>query len=142
MNRTSWIVVLVVLTALVPASVFLYDYVTVGNAASAYETIEYVSDKPKEMVVGSELLVKACKVIDGHIFVIKLENGQVIDGRLKVVTKDEATPEVVKVLKAAGSPSVVLRRKIGSYWVVDFNLTTEAKRITLVEWLEGKRLTL
>lgn len=144
MNKNLWWLVAVMgLITLVPIGYFLYNYHEASKVASSpYATFEYVSQKPKEMVPGSEFMVASCQIVDGHIFLMRLDNKEVIEARLTTVTKEEATPVVVEALKSAISPSVVLRRKIGSYWVVDFNLTTETKRVNLVEWLEGKKLTL
>jgi hypothetical protein len=105
-------------------------------------TVQYSSPKVKDMVIGEEFGLMAVRIMDGHIFQVQLENGHWVEARLTTATKDEATPAVIEALKTATSPSVILRRRIGHYWVVDFNLTLDAKRTTLLEWLREKKLTL
>lgn len=84
----------------------------------------------------------ACKVLDGGVFVVTLENRQTVEVRLKSIAKQDAYPQVVEMLKTVNSPSVVLLRKIGDYWIVDFNLTFQGKRTTIVEWLNTTGLLL
>ena len=132
----------IAIAAIAPISLMVYNTYTSQKVVSPYVTVEYLSEKPKDMVVGSEFPITSCQIVDGHIFIFALNNEQMIEGRLKIATKEEATPAVIEVLKTAVSPSVVLLRKVGPYWIVDLNLTTNAKRTTLVEWLEDKKLTL
>lgn len=134
--------VVIVVAAIAPISMMVYNTFASQKVVSPYVTIEYVSEKPKDMVVGSEFPITSCQIVDGYIFIFALDNNQAIEGRLRIATKEEATPAVIEVLKTAVSPSVVLLRKVGNYWIVDLNLTTNAKRTTLVEWLEDKKLTL
>lgn len=107
-----------------------------------YTTIQFVAEKPREMVVGAEFLVLSCRVYDGMTFNVSLENRQNCEIKLKSFIKEEATKEIIDILKTASNPSVILRRKIDNYWIVDFNLTIQGKRTTLIEWLGSKNLLL
>lgn len=107
-----------------------------------YTTIQFIDDKPREMVPGSQFSVLSCKVYDGMSLNVTLDTRQSIDIKLKSFTKEEAGSEIVNVLKTAGSPTVILRRKIDNYWIVDFNLTIDGKKTTLLEWLSSKNLLL
>jgi len=134
--------------AIAPAVYFYYNYQS--NEPSCIHsqqppgivTVQYSSPKVKDVIVGEEFSLLAVRIMDGHIFQVQLENGQWIEARLTTATKDEATPAVIEALKTASSPTVILRRRIGSYWVVDFNLTLAARRTTLLEWLREQKLTL
>lgn len=132
--------VILICIGLIPAGVWWYfkKDVVVDN----FPVIQFVSEKPKEMVAGAEFKVLACKVLDGGVFVVTLENRQTVEVRLKSIAKQDAYPQVVEMLKTVNSPSVVLLRKIGDYWIVDFNLTFQGKRTTIVEWLNTTGLLL
>jgi len=140
-NKKNWLIMLfLIVVGSVPAAYwyFFKRESTVDN----FPVIRFVSEEPKQMVPMAEFRVFACKVLDGGVFVVTLENQQTIEVRLKMIAKQEAYQEVAEVLKSAGSPTVVLLRKIGDYWVVDFNLTLQGKRTTMIEWLSSKGLLL
>lgn len=128
--------------AIAPILYFYYNYSYRPFTGDCAVTVQYNIPKPKDMVVGEEFGVMACRILDGHVFQVQLENGCWIEARLTHATREEATPAVIEALKIATSPSVILRRRCGRYWVVDFNLTLEARRTTLLEWLREQNLTL
>lgn len=133
--------VLIVLFSLAPMVYFVYNNSSRGE--SQYPTVQFVSQQPKQMVPGTEFHVQACRIIDGYIFEVILEGHRNwTEVHLKKVTIDEATPVVVEALKTSISPTVVLRRKVGDVWIVDFNVTFRDRRTTLLDWLEEKKLTL
>jgi hypothetical protein len=142
MKTAGYILVAAVL-ALAPLGLLVYN-LNPGrkNQEPAYVTVEFASSQPKEMAPGVEFGVLSCKIIDGHVFKILLENQQWIEGRLRTATKDEATAAVVDVVRASNAPSVTLLRNFNGYWVVEFHLTVGGKRTTLHEWLQEKKLTL
>lgn len=143
MNKNIWLfAVLLAIVALAPVGLYFYNYWTRPGPETSYVTVQYSVPKAKSVAVGEELNVMACRIVDGHIFYLLLENNEWIEAHLTVATKDEATPPVTEALKTAGTPSVLLRRKFGNYWMVDFHLTVQGKRMTLLDWLRERELTL
>lgn len=105
--------------------------------------IDYIPphvDKPIE--VGATFIIKSCKILDGFEFSVLLENDQWINIRLPIVTKEGVSNEVFETMKSDRPPVVVLKRKIGNYWIADFELSIAGKKVTLVEVLREKHLTL
>lgn len=101
-------------------------------------------EREKEFKPGVEFNLKSCKVIDGYRFHLFLEGGKQIYANLTTATKDEATPVVVELLNKTTSPrpTIILRRKSGDNWIVDFNLMVDGKRANLIEVLRDKGLVL
>ena len=94
--------------------------------------IEYTIEKNiLSMEPGAEFKVSQCHVIDGYKFKMLLENGEWIIAHIPNATKADATQSVVDILKNSEIPSVVLRRKLSGYWIVDFHLTIQGKHTTL-----------
>ncbi len=105
--------------------------------------IQYVTSEVKPLEVGSQFMVKSCKVVDGFRFLILLENDTWIETSLAVITKEEATEKVAEFLKAATTPpTVLLKRKIDNYWVVDFEFLRGTEQVNLVDLLLEKDLVL
>lgn len=140
MKSKKLLLFIIGIIALVPMLVLVYKLKQ--PAPSNYPMVQYNAPGPKSMSVGEELKVGSIEILDGHVFYALLENSEWHELRLSHVTKDEATTPVLELLQKATQPSVVLRRKVGNTWYVDFNLTLEGKRITLLEWLAEKKLTL
>jgi hypothetical protein len=94
-----------------------------------------VTQRPSSLKSGGKYDVKACKVLDGHIFHMCLEGDEWIEAHLKVSAKDEARAVVVGWLNKATppSPSVTLLRQTDSHWIVEFELTVEGKRESMVD---------
>ena len=118
---------------------------TVVQAPPDYvATFEFETKKVYKFEPGAQFAVQSCKIKDGHIYSLLLENDQWIDAYLTVVTKDEAVPFVVDLFKTAQppAPTATLRRKVGSTWVVDLSLTVDGKRVELVTLLREKGLLL
>lgn len=159
MNK-SWIVaVLLALVAIVPVFYIVYNNVASvpkeitapqieipeqrGPAPKGIPTIEFLV--PSKMVEpGAELVVKTCKVLDGYVFALFLENGQWIMASLPTATKPEAMQFVTERLseQTASPPVVSLIRKVNNTWVVDLYLTAGDKRIRLRDVLKEKDLLL
>lgn len=108
----------------------------------ASDVIHYNISKACTMEVGAEFKVVACKVVDGSVFRLLLDNDIWIDARLTSATTEEATEPVSQFLKTANSPSVILRRQVGDSWVVTFNVMIDGRRTSIVEWLSERKLIL
>lgn len=143
------------IVAVGPLAYFSYKYLEVQHQQtvppaeivgmqSPYEAIiDYipnVQDKPMEP--DSEFLAKCCQVVDGFRFSILLENDQWIEARLNVVTTTNATEKVIEILKMSPPPTVVLKRKIDGYWVVDIRLTVNREQVMISTMLRERKLVL
>lgn len=144
----NWILAAVIACAvLAPVAYWLYSRADV-KVQSESEDIAVIEFEPRNPVVvlepGMELRVKCAKVLDGYIYDLCLENNEWIRTQLTTATKDEATDFVIQVLrgKAPVSPSIVLRRKVGDYWIVDLFLTIEGRKIDIRNLLREKSLSL
>ncbi len=109
---------------------FLWYYFYKANAEilnkeKTIASVEFEDNQPVKLQVGSKFNVKACKVLDGFRYEMYLEGGKWIEAQLPVVTKDDANPYVVNLLKTTTSPSptVTLLKQVGNYWIVDFHIT-------------------
>lgn len=154
MKQNTLALIAIFLVSVAPALYFFYvsrkelaqppQTQSAQSTPAEYVTIQYSSPKAKDVAVGEEFGLLTCRVIDGCIFMVQLDNGQWIEGRLVTATKDEATAAVIEALKPPAAPRVLLKRKIGTgrEWVVDFSLTIDGKKTTLMEWLKEKKLTL
>lgn len=132
---------LLVVVALAPIGYYSYNR-TMDTTDRDGVVIRFGTQTPRAMEPGAEFNVLACKVIDGHIFQVLLDNNTSTQVRLITATKDEATPAVIEALQTATSPSVVLRRKVGGCWIVDFHVTIQGRRTALLEWLSERKLIL
>jgi hypothetical protein len=141
-NKKFWAVIFVAFVAIAPILYFWYSYSTTTRTASNLPMVRWNAAGPKPMEIGEEFKVGAIQILDGHIFYAVLENNEWHELRLTHATKDEATIQIVELLQGAEQPSVILRRKLGNVWYVDFNLTYQGKRTSLLEWLVEKKLTL
>jgi hypothetical protein len=127
--------------AVAPLAYFLYtDDET--EAEAPLVTIEFTQPQPKPMAPGVVYGVLSIKVVDGHIFNVLLDDQEWHEVRLTAVTREEATADVIEVLKQTHSPTVTLRRQVEGHWVVDFNVVLSGRRISLVEWLAERKLLL
>lgn len=112
------------------------------------EAAAVIEFEPRNPVVvlepGMELRVKSARVLDGYIYDLCLENNQWIRTQLTTATKDEATQFVIEILrgKTTMAPMIVLRRKVGDYWVVDLLVTYEGRKISVGDLLREKGLSL
>jgi hypothetical protein len=86
--------------------------------------------------------VSSVRVVEGHIFLVLLEDQNWHKVQLTAVSREEATADVVEVLKQTHSPTITLRRQVEGYWVVDFDVVLNGRRISLVEWLAERKLLL
>lgn len=145
-----WLCLLLAATALAPLVYIVYNN-SVGpgpvpelNMAQPIASIEFSTTQPKELAEGSELEVKACRVIDGYRFVMTLEGDNAITAHLANATTEAATGSVVEILNESASkpPSVVLLRRVGDYWIVDFLITVDGERSSLTDILSAKGLLL
>lgn len=118
------------------------------SGVPAVEPIAAVQFQPehveKKLESGVEFDVRGCKVIDGYRFELLLEGNKWIEAHLSVATKQEANAVVVDLLNntTLPIPTVTLRRNIGRYWIVDFHLMVEGRRLNLVDVLRQKGLVL
>lgn len=105
-------------------------------------------DEPFELNVDAEYEVLAAKVEDGYIFQLYLKDGTThgnrVEAHLPVATKEGAKEVVTEWLKNTTSPppTVILRRKVRGYWIVEFVLTVDNRRVSLVHLLKGRNLLL
>lgn len=142
-NFKSWISnALLGVIALAPVGFYYYNKKVNVVTTTSTDVIQYGVSKTRKMEPGAEFNVVACKVIDGSVFRLLLDNNSWINARLVTATKEEATEPVSQCLKAASSPSVVLKRQIGDMWIVNLNITIDGRRTSLVEWLSERKLIL
>jgi hypothetical protein len=127
--------------AVAPLAFFLYNDSYETETEAPLVTIEFSQPQPKPMAPGVVFGVSSVKVVDGHIFRVLLDQ-QWHEVRLTAVTREEATADVIEVLKQTHSPTVTLRRQVEGHWVVDFNVVLSGRRISLVEWLAERKLLL
>jgi len=135
---SKWVLAIVLsIVAVVPVAYFAYLYVNFEEKATiqGVAVIDYMSREQKAMEPGSEFRIRSCHVLDGYKFAVLLENGEWINAHLPVATNQEATKMVVDLLKQSQAPSVVLRRKLDDYWIVNFHLTLDGKEIMLRDLL-------
>jgi hypothetical protein len=144
MKRWS-IAIICAILAIAPVGYLAYHF---GFSQSAItdnlELIEFQVEKNTKLEPGSEIEVKACKVIDGYMYGLYLEGNQRIEAHLYVATKDEATEVVSEWLRKAGSPppTVLLKRQVGNYWIIDLFVTVDGARVSVVSMLKDKELIL
>ena len=93
---------------------------------------------------GAEIEVQACVVEDGYMFSLNLAGDQWIEGHLPVAAKEEAKKVVTSWLQKASSPppTVLLKRNVGPYWIVDFYVTIDGSRKSVVAMLGEKGMLL
>lgn len=144
----SWIIALVLaVVAIAPIFYIVYHYVdaTTPSGESSIATVEF-QPRPQvgKLEPGVTLDVLSCKVIDGYKFLLCVEGNKWITANLPVATKEEAIPLVVDWLYAVEPPppTVTLLRKVGDYWIVDFHLTHEGQRVSMVNLLRSNGLLL
>jgi len=144
----SWIVALVLaLVAIAP--IYYITYHLRGGSTnpepSSIATVQF-QQRPRTVKLeeGANLNVLSCKVVDGYKFGLHLEGDKWIAGHLPVATKEEAIPLVIEWLNKAEppTPTVTLLRKVGDYWIVDFHLTVNGERVSMVSLLRSKHLLL
>lgn len=147
MNLKAWLLAFLLgATALAPVFWVAYHYgsgVTVPHE-NVIASVQFQQQYQKELAVGSQLEVRAVKVIDGYRYEMFLSNGQAITAHLTHATSDEAIPYVVELFNKAAPPApvVTLRRKVGNYWLVDLQLTVDEKRVSMIHVLKEKGLLL
>lgn len=143
----SWLLAAVIgfisaAVAIAPFFVFLYK----GNNSKPEKAVAAIQFEPERMErkfeAGSEFTVRAIKVIDGYRFELYLEGNQWIEAHLPVAAKEEATAVVIDWFNKANppAPTVILRRQVNSFWVVDLYLTVNGNRATVTEMLKAKGL--
>lgn len=146
----NWVLAFV-LAAIAIAPIGFLVYHNVSNQKKSpeiqpqYPIFQFETERLPPVEANTEHNVMACKVVDGHRFLMYLENGQHIEAHLSVFTKPEATALVTKLLNEtkAPPPKVKLLRNIDSrYWVVNFTLTIDGDRKDLVAYLRTKDLVL
>jgi len=121
---------------------FTVNHQMVEQGPQSIAVIDYMTQEEKLMEPGTEFKVVQCHVVDGYKFGVLLDNGKWIIAHLSVATKAEATEEVVDLLKKSQAPTIILRRELNDYWIVDFHLTVEGKEIMLRSLLEEQNLAL
>jgi hypothetical protein len=132
------VAILLAMLVAIPAAYLLYTHPSVP--APSGKVIEFPHSNAE---TGSEFVIKKCRVIDGWIFYLAFENGQVMEAMLPVATKDEATAVVAELLSNVSSPpTATLLRKTNDKWVVDIQLTIDGQRVRLRDVLKDKDLLL
>lgn len=144
----TWVLAIVLaLVAIAPILYLVYYGKNVTNnsdSSPVLTTVEFVKPAEAKLEVGSVYEVRACKVIDGYRFAMFLEGNKWIEAHLPVATKDEATNVVIEWLNSTTSPvpTVKLLRKLGNYWIVEFQLTVNGKQEKITSLLKAKNLLL
>lgn len=142
LTMKPWITaILLAVVAIAPVLIFGY-YRSMQPVDKPIASVEFA--KPQALKAGSQINVKACKVIDGFRYDMYLDGGNWIEAHLAVATKDEANLFVVELLKTTTypPPTVTLLKHVGNYWIVDFCLTVDGKRVNMVNVLQEKGLLL
>ena len=143
MKTWIWGIVLGIV-AIAPLTYFAYAYIHFEEKGTSRGTvvIDFMSEEHKAMEPSSEFRIRSCHVVDGYKFAILLENGEWIDAHLAVATKSEASQVVVDLLKKSHVPTIILRRKVDDYWIVNFHLTLDGKEVILRNLLKERGLIL
>jgi hypothetical protein len=128
--------------AVAPLAYLLYTGDEESEPEAPLVTIQYTQPQPKPMAPGVVYGVSSVRVVEGHIFLVLLEDQNWHKVQLTAVSREEATADVVEVLKQTHSPTITLRRQVEGYWVVDFDVVLNGRRISLVEWLAERKLLL
>lgn len=139
-----WVLALLAaLIAFSPLFYAAYNYNSATPETGVVSTVQFAPPRPTTLQVGTRYNVLAANVMDGYKFGLFLEGDMWIEAQLAVATHETATLKVVEWLKApAPQPTVVLRRKVGNYWIVDFEISKDGKRSNLVELLGAEELLL
>lgn len=143
----SWIIALVLaVVAIAPIFYIVYYYDgTKPQEPSSIATVEFQT-RPQvlKLETGVTLDVLSCKVVDGYKYILHLEGNKWITAHLSVATKEEAIPLVIDLLNTTEPPppTVTLLRNVGDYWIVDFHITHEGERVSMVNLLRSKALLL
>ena len=142
----SWILAIVLAgVAIAPIFYLVYNDIGIRNNQPFIATVEFEQiRKNTKLEPGAVFDVRACKVVDGYKFGLYLEGDKWISAHLAVATKEEAISVVIELFNNAEppSPSVTLLRKVENYWIVDFKLTQNGKRVRLTDVLRNKELLL
>jgi len=145
----SWVLaVILAIVAIAPIFYLVYNArsgVGTDHRPDSIATVQFEQVvKNTVMEPGAVFDVRACKVTDGYKFGLYLDGDRWIEAHLAVATKEEAIPVVIELLNNAEPPppSVTLLRKVENYWIVDFELTQDGKRVILVDVLRSKELLL
>ena len=145
----NWFVILLVLVATLPIGVYFYtqkmksfeNEAIILPSPESQDTGPTINfEPPKQDVRRQALLV--CKVVDGHVFELKLEDGSWIHAFLTVTTSADAKQKVVDLLNKATDPVVVIKRKTVDGWIVEIELTYQGKKDKISDWLKANGLVL
>lgn len=142
----AWMLaVILAVVAIAPAICLVYYVVKSVPNDPTIASVQFEPQKVQKVLeVGVVFEVRACKVLDGFRYEMYLDNGKWIEVHLAVAAKDEANSFVVEWLNktTAPPPSITLLRRVGNYWIVDFHLTVDGKRVNMVDLLRIKGLLL
>ena len=145
----SWILAAILaVVAIAPIFYLVYNMKLAPETRRSPEAVTVVEFdrviKNYALEPGAVFDVLACKVVDGYKFGLYLEGEKWIEAHLAVATSEEAIPFVIELLNNAElpPPSVTLLRQVGDYWIVEFELTQNGKRVSLVDVLRSKELLL
>jgi hypothetical protein len=136
------------LVAIAPVAYLVYHFRFGGDSVAQHTVdtsiIDFRVQKNTTLEPGNEIEVLECKVQDGYMFSLHLAGDQWIEAHLPVATKEEAKKIVTNWLQKASPPppTVVLKRNVGSYWIVDFHITIDGSRRSAVGMLGEKGLLL
>lgn len=125
--------------AIAPVCLMTYHYSTMAPV------VRPTVQRETNLKMGSKYDVKACKVLDGDRFELFLEGDEWIEARLKVAAKDEARAVVVGWLNKTTPPSpsvTLLRCYSDNQWLVEFELTVDGKRESMIDLLRAAGLLL
>lgn len=152
MKVKVWVLALALgIVALAPVLLFSYYYH--GRSVSrsqdplipiGLQEFRFKDNTSKEMKPGTELEIRICKVIDGYRFNLCLENGKCIAGHLSQAAKEEAFLVVKDLMEKTTppSPTIILRRQVSDFWIVDLYLNVEGQRVNLSDYLRSNELSL
>lgn len=144
-----WIIAIgLAIVAIAPVAYLVYHYrfssAPAPHVVADNSIIEFRVQKSTVLEPGAEIEVLACRVKDGYMFSLHLAGDQWIEAHLPVATSEEAKKVVTNWLQKASPPppTVVLKRNVGSYWIVDFHVTVDGTRRSAVGMLGEKGLLL
>jgi hypothetical protein len=141
----KWIVAIVLaVIAIAPMFYLAYYFGGLDKGPSDSPTMIEFQSRNTKLETGAEIEVIACRVADGYRYQLFLAGDQWIEAHLAVAAKEGAVEFVVETLKetTVPPPTVLLKRKVGDFWIVDFNLTVNERRVTMTGLLGEKDLLL
>jgi hypothetical protein len=123
-----------------------FIFLTVAITVTAYVKMRPASQTIPFVEQGQEYGIAELRVLSGHEFSIKLEDGRNIHAFLEVKTIPEATKEVVQKVHKVSQCSLLCRSRLENGWLVDILVVEcsdtgeSCRRVSLTQWLQDNHL--